>query len=250
MMRISFTIAMLFALLLGTSSVSAQTLVVASRTTACTLNPGSTMADVVETARNFEFAEDTAPAVVLMRSKIAAAGGANSFGPEYDFLVTSYYPSYSALVERRGRFLQRQAGRNGLRGLAPFATCSDNVVISSVRFATPANPGAAIPPLTAAVTVGCALNGATIDDAVAMNGAFAERVGASVGLVSSRSFGGPRRPFNSGVGYMINFPSFDDFGTAWDELQQNPTAPDPDNPISCSGASLWAQYLIHQTTAN
>ena len=118
-----------------------------------------------------------------------------------------------------------------------------------MRFAIPPS-GTPIPPLTAAVSTGCALNGATIDDAIAMNGGFAERVGASTALVASRSFGGPRNPINSGVGYLISFPSFDDFGAAWDELQQNRPIPNPDNPISCSGLSLWAQYLIHQRATN
>ncbi len=65
-MRIDLTIAILFVSLLGASSVSAQTVVLANRTTACTLNPAYTMADVVETARNFEWSEDTAPGVVVM----------------------------------------------------------------------------------------------------------------------------------------------------------------------------------------
>jgi hypothetical protein len=247
MRKFCFTIAMVFALLLGTSAVSAQTVVLAERTMACTLNPGYTVADVVETARNFSWSEDTSPAVVVMRNKVAASGVNGNFGPQFDFLVSSYYPSYADMVEKRGNFLRSQAGRNGIRGIAPFATCNDNIAISSVRFATPLS-GAPIPPLTASASTFCELNGATIDDAVAMHAAFSERVGASIALVGSRSFGGPRRPINSTVGYTAVFPSFDDFGAAWDELQQNPVAPDPDNPISCTSPSLWAQYLIHQQT--
>ena len=248
-MKNGFTIAMLFAVVLGTSSVSAQTVVLAERTMACSLNPGYTIADVVETGRTFEWPEDTAPGVVVIRSKIAASGVGGNFGPQFDFLVSSYYPSYAVMVERRGRFLQSQTGRNGQRGIAPFATCNDNIGISSVRFAIPPT-GTPIPPLTAAVSTSCALNGATIDDAVAMHSAFAERVGASIALVSSRSFGGPQRPIGSTVGYLVSFPSFDDFGAAWDQLQQNPAAPNPENPISCNSPSLWAAYLIYQSTTN
>ena len=255
-MKIGITIATLLVLVLGTSSAAAQTVVLAERTMACSLNPSYTIADVVETGRNLEWSEDTAPGVVILRSKIAASGFGGNFGPEYDFLVSSYYPSYAVMVERRGRFLQRQAGRNGQRGLAPFATCDENIGISSVRFAIPYPAGTPIPPLTAATSTFCELNGATIDDAVANHRGFAETVGASIALVRSRNFGGPQTPIGSTVGFMAVYPSFDDFGAAWDQLQQNQQTaigggtPNPENPIICNSPSLWAQYLIHQGTAN
>lgn len=249
-MRIGFTITTLFVLVLGTSSVAAQPVtqssVLASRTTACTISPGYTMADVAATARAFEWSEDMAPAVVLMRNKVAASGGGGNFGPQFDFLITSYYPSYTDMVEKRGAFLRSQAGRNGPRGLRGVATCNDNIAISSVRFATPPT-GTPIPPLTAAATTLCELNGATVADAVAMAGGFeANWANGATALVSSRSFGGPRRPINSSVGMMLSFPTFPEFGAAWDRLQQNPAAQDSENPISCTTPSLWAQYLIHQ----
>ncbi len=249
-MNIGITIATLVVLFLGTSSVAAQTVVLAERTMACSLNPGYTIADVVETGRNLEWSEDTAPGVVILRNKIAASGVGGNFGPQFDFLVSSYYPSYAVMVERRGRFLQSQAGRNGQRGLAPFATCNENIGISSVRFAIPYPAGTRIPPLTAATSTNCELNGATIDDAVANHRGFAETVGASIALVRSLNFGGPERPIGSSVGYLASYPSFDDFGAAWDQLQQSPPTPNPENPISCKSPSLWAQYLIHQTTTN
>ena len=255
-MRIDFAIAMLFVISLGTSSVSAQTVVLAERTMACSLNPGYTIADVVETGRNFEWPEDTAPGVVILRSKIAASGVGGNFGPQYDFLVSSYYPNYAVMIERRGRLLQSQAGRNGQRGMAPFATCNENIGISSVRFAIPYPTGTLIPPLTAATSTFCDLNGATIDDAVTNHREFAETVGASIALVRSLNFGGPQRPIGSTVGFMAVYPSFDDFGAAWDQLQQNQRTavgegnPNLENQISCNSPSLWAQHLIHQRTTN
>ena len=72
-MKIGITVAALSVVFLGTASVSAQDTVRAERTVACTINPGYTMADVVETARNFEWSEDTAPGIVVMRNKVAAA---------------------------------------------------------------------------------------------------------------------------------------------------------------------------------
>ncbi len=255
-MKSAVTMAMLLVVCLGTSSVSAQTVVLAERTMACSLNPGYTIADVVETARNFEWSEDTAPGVVILRSKIAASGVGGNFGPQYDFLVSSYYPSYAVMVERRGRFLRSQAGRNGQRGIAPFATCNENIGISSVRFAIPYPAGTVIPALTAATSTFCELNGATLDDAVANHRGFAETVGASIALVRSRNFGGPQRPIGSTVGFMAVYPSFDDFGAAWDRLQQDQLtavgggAGSAEDAISCNSPSLWAQYLIHQRSTN
>ena len=89
-MKIGVTVAALLVLFLGSSSVAAQTNVLASRTTACMINPGYTMADVVATARNFEWSEDTSPGVVVMRGKVAVAGN-----PQFDFLIDSYWPSYA-----------------------------------------------------------------------------------------------------------------------------------------------------------
>ncbi|MEE2790460.1 MAG: hypothetical protein VX453_02385 [Acidobacteriota bacterium] len=228
-------------LFLLTSSASAQTNVLANRTTACTINPGYSMADVVATARNFEWSEDTSPGVVLMRGKVAAANN-----PQFDFLIDAYYPSYADMVEKRGAFLQRQAGRNGRRGLGGVATCNDNVRISSVRpaAAPPGGPGA-IPPLTAVVSFGCELNGAAVTDAVALANTFGQSVGAGAAVVS-RNFGGPSVPFNSRVGMRLFFSSFPDFGASFDRLQQNTQTPNPENPISCNTGSLWASYLIHQ----
>ena len=238
-MEIGVTVATLLVLFLGSSSVAAQTNVLASRTTACMINPGYTMADVVATARNFEWSEDTSPGVVVMRGKVAVAGN-----PQLDFLIDSYWPSYADMVEKFGTFLQREAGTNGRRRLDGVATCNDNVRFSSVRFATPPT-GGTIPPLTAQATAFCELNGATVADAVSMAGALGQNIGAGA-AVASRSFGGLRTPINSGFQMRLYFPSFPDFGAGIDRINQNPAAPTQENPISCNGPSLWAAYLIHQ----
>ena len=63
-MKISVTITTLLVLLLATASAFAQTGVSSVRSLACTINPGYTMADVVETARSFEWSEETSPGFV------------------------------------------------------------------------------------------------------------------------------------------------------------------------------------------
>ena len=86
------------------SSVFAQDNVIAQRMRFCSINPGYSMADVVETARAFEWSDSTAPGVVIFREAIAVSADF-----EYDFIFDSYYPSYSDLVEKRVAF--RNAAR-------------------------------------------------------------------------------------------------------------------------------------------
>ena len=240
-MKNSVTIPTFLILFLGTSPVFAQTNVIANRVRACNVNPGYSMADVVETARNFPWSEDTAPLVVLFREAVAASGAGGSF--PYDFVLDTYYPSYADMVEKRVAFRNRPGGRTG-RGLSDVATCT-RPRINSVRFAVP--PAGPIPEVTAAASTSCELNGATIADAVAMAGGFEHNwANGATALVTSRSFGGPSRPINSAVRMDLIFPSFADFGAAWDQLNQNSPANNTENPISCNSPSLWAQHLIHQ----
>ena len=85
-MNIGITSTTLLILLLGNSSVFAQTGVSSVRSLACTINQGYTMADVVETARSLEWAEEISPGVVAFRSKIAVSRPANSTF-EFDFIA-------------------------------------------------------------------------------------------------------------------------------------------------------------------
>ena len=93
-------------------------------------------------------------------------------------------------------------------------------------------------------TTSCELNGATVADAVA----FATGIGETLGsgsVVLSAAFGGQQRPIRSTVQMLFIFQSFPDFGVSRDRLEQNLPARNPQNPISCSVPSLWAQYRIH-----
>ena len=128
-MKSSITITTLLVLLLGTSSAFAQTDVRSVRSLACTINEGYTMADVVETARSFEWSDETSPRFVAFRSKMALSRPANrSF--DADFIADFVYPSYADMVEKYGTFLRTRPERNGRwRTLDGAATCSDNVVM-------------------------------------------------------------------------------------------------------------------------
>ena len=244
-MKSSITITTLLLLLLGTSSAFAQTNVSSVRSRACTINEGYTMADVVETARAFEWSDETSPRLVAFRSKVAVSRPANR-SIEFDFIADFVYPSYADMVDKRGASLRRQAESDGRRALDGVATCSDNVLMRSGRNAAqlPGGQGSE-EPLTAIASTFCELNGATVADAVAAATSFGENLGSG-SVVLSPAFGGQQRPIGSTAQMLFIFQSFPDFGAAWDRLEQNLRTRDPQNPISCSVPSLWASYRIHR----
>ena len=237
-MKNSLTILTSLVVVLGASSVFAQTNALANRVRACNVNPGYSMADVVETARNFPWSEDTAPAVVIFREAVAASGVGGNF--EYDFVLDAYYPSYADMIEKRVALRNRPGGRTG-RGLSDVATCT-RPRINSVRFAVP--PTGPIPEVTAAASTSCELNGATIADAMTRATTFGQNLGAAAAVVT-RFFGGPREPNGSSSQMRYFFPSATDFGAAMDRLQQNTQAPNQEGPISCSIGSMWVSHLIY-----
>ncbi len=229
---ITFTI-----LAFSISPLFAQTNNIVQRSFACSINDGYSMGDVVEVARNFEWSEDAAPAVVIFRSAVAVAG---EFQNNWDFVFASYYPSYADMVEKRGVFLNRSGGRTGL-GLSDVATCSDRVRISNMQFASQGEGGPAEFGLAASWV--CELNGATFADALNMASGGEQAFGSNArATVTRRAFGGPSIQNNAQVGIRMSFPSAADFGAGFDAIQQgNP----PANAITCSSGSMWAQYLIH-----
>ena len=242
-MKSVITIASILMLFLSASYVSAQDDVFVSRSTACSINPGYTMADVVETARNLEWPEDMAPGYVAFREDIAVGGN----NPEIDFIAEFSYPSYADMIEKRGAFLRSRAGRTGRRGLDGVATCDDNVWISNVRYTRPAGQFGAGPiaPVAPVAQTLCELNGATVADAVALAETFRENVGAAGAAVVNRIFGGPRRPNNSTVGMRFFFRSFDDLGAGLDGFNRNNAAANQETPISSSTGTLARSYRIH-----
>jgi len=242
MTKIRLAVLAMAVLFVGAATVSAQTTVGANTTRACSLLPGYTMADVVETARNFEWADDTAPGLVVINSKVAATGGL-----EFDFLVNFYWPSFSDMVEKQSRWIQSQGGAYPSPAFEGMATCGENMRMSSIRRATdPLPTGSSIAPVTAMMTTNCELNGTSFDDVMAGAKTLGDNFGA-LALVTRRNFGGPRIPFNSTVGMRFVFPSFDDFGEGMDKINQNPVPVAQNGPgsMSCETGSLWAAYRIH-----
>tara|TARA_B100000745_G_scaffold177462_1_gene116244 strand:+ start:1153 stop:1869 length:717 start_codon:yes stop_codon:yes gene_type:complete len=219
------------------SPLFAQTNNIVERGFACSINDGYSMRDVVEVARNFEWSEDAAPAVVIFRSAVAVAG---EFQNSWDFVFASYYTSYADMVEKRGVFLNRSGGRTGV-GLSDVATCGDRVRISNMQFSSQSEGGP--PAFSLAASWVCELNGDTFADALNMASGGEQAFGSNArAAVTRRAFGGPPIQNNSQVEIRMTFPSAADFGVGFDAIQQGTP---PANAITCSGGSMWAQYLIH-----
>ena len=217
--------------------VFSQTNNIVERSFACSINDGYTMRDVVDVARNFAWPEDSAPGVVIFRSAVAVAG---EFQNDWDFVFASYYPSYADMVEKRGVFLNRSGGTTGTT-FSEVATCGDRVRISNMRFAS--ESGGSAPEFTLAASFVCDLNGTTFNDALDRARAGEQAIGSGArAVVTSRAFGGPAIQSNSQVNIRMSFPSAADFGAGMDSIQQNTPPP---NAMTCGGASMWAQYLIH-----
>ena len=236
-MKFSVNFSTLMLILFGACSSFAQTNNIVERSFACSINDGYSMRDVAEVARNFEWSDDSAPAVVIFRSAVAVAG---EFQNDWDFVFASYYTSYADMIEKRGVFLNRSGGRNGV-GLTDVATCGSRVRVSNMRFASPRDSRPSDFSLAASFT--CELNGTSFSDALerarGAEMAFGSNARASV---VQRAFGGPTIEQNSQVVFRVSFPDVGDFGEGMDAIQQ--TTP-PDSPMTCKGGSMWAQYLIH-----
>jgi hypothetical protein len=224
-----------------TTPVFGQANNIVERNLACSINDGYTINDVVEVMRGFEWSEETAPAVVLVREAIAVSG---SFQMDWDFLASFYYLSYADMVEKRSAFRNRSL-RQGAR-LSDVATCGDRVRINNVRFVGQ-NNGEPIPDVTVAIGTTCQLNGSTLANAIEGASNISEFMGPDVRNVAviNRGFGGPVTPANSEVGYRISFNSSAGFGEAMDTMQENLPTPNTENPRTCNVGGMWVQYLIH-----
>ena len=240
-LNMKFKLIILLFLGVLTTPALGQTNNVVERNLACNITDGYTINDVVEVMRGFEWSEETAPIVVLVREAIAVSG---SFQTDWDFLASFYYPSYAEMVEKRIAFRSRSGGTEGFQ-LSDVASCGEEVRINNVRF-TGQNGDDPIPDVTVAIGTTCQLDGSTLADAFSRAGNIGEFMGSNVRNVAviSRGFGGPSIPMNSQVSYRVSFNSSEGFGEAMDTMQENISSP-VENALSCNVGGMWAQYLIH-----
>jgi len=216
---------------------------VVERSFACSVNSGYTINDVISAMRQNDWEEGSNPGVVILREAVAVSG---TFQMDWDFVVSLYYPSYTDMIERRVAFRnQSGGGTEGLR-LRDVATCGDRIRINNVRFVDQSDDP--IPQVTIAGGTTCQLNGASLSDAITGVSAITQGpIGSHIRNIAviSRAFGGPTIEQNSEVNLRLTFNSPNEFGEAMDTLQSNIPAPNPDNPLSCNSAGMWAQHLIY-----
>ena len=225
------------------TTLFAQSNKIVERGFACNIRDGYTINDVVGVMKGFDWSDDTAPGVVIVREPIAVSG---SFQQDWDFVVNLYYPSYADMVEKRTAFRSRSGGTEGWQ-LRDVATCGDRIRISNVWLSLE-NDGDPIPEIAPSMHLNCQLNGLSLSDAISNAGNIRNFLGSDVrqAVVVSRMFGGPTIPQNSQVDYRAIFNSSDGFAEAVDRVTDNIQVPNPDNPQTCNVGSFWVDHLVFQ----
>lgn len=239
-MKIRLMVLSLLASALFATPLFAQSNNVVERGIACSVRDGYTINDVVSVMKGFEWSDETAPGVVIVREAVAASG---NFQFDWDFVMNFYYPSWADMVEKRTAFRNRSGGTEGTR-LRDVAVCGERVRINNVWIALQdADP---IPDVAPSMTLNCQLNGLSMSDAIANAGNVRNFLGPEVrqSYVISRAFGGPLIAQNSQVGYRASFSSSADFGETLDRMTDNPQSANPDNPQTCDVGGLWIDHLI------
>ena len=225
------------------ASLFAQSNKFVERGFACDIKDGYTLNDVVNVMKSFDWSEDTAPGVAIVREPIAVSG---SFQLDWDFVVNLYYASYADMVEKRTAFRARSGGAEGSQ-LRDVAICGDRIRINNVWLGLENNEDP-IPEVAPSMALTCQLNGLSLSDAIGNTGNIRNFLGSDVrqAFVVSRMFGGPAIPQNSQVNYRALFNSSDGFAEAVDRFTDNMQVPNnPNSPQTCDVGSLWADHLVY-----
>ena len=235
-------ISTVLSLFLGSSSAFSQETNSIIRMSACNINPGFSMADVVSIARGMPWDENS-PNAIFFREPVAYTG----ITPTWDFIVAAYYNGYADMVVKRGALRTLEVGRIGLIG-DDLATCSTLGRINDVH---PANPGIIFDGTEATLmtTRTCELNNATTpQDAVAI----ATKMGANLDVssqVTVRRYGGPAISGNSEINMAFVYSDPTDFGETLDLITGGKISPntglDAGAPMTCNTGSLWLSHRIH-----
>jgi|TARA_B110000208_G_scaffold19921_1_gene24688 hypothetical protein len=241
MKRILLISTLLNLFLVSSSAFSQQTNSII-RMTACNINSGFSMADVVSIAKDMPWNENS-PNGIFFREPVAYTGTT----PTWDFLVAAYYNGYADMVLKRGALRNLKVGRVGLIG-DDIATCSTLGRIIDVH---PANPGIIFDDTEATLmtTRTCELNEETTpQDAVAI----ATKMGANLDVssqVTVRRYGGPSITGNNLINMAFVYSDPADFGETLDLITEGKISPNTglDNgaAMTCNTGSLWVSHRIH-----
>ena len=212
------------------------------RSRLCTLNAGYSMTDVVEFARGIDWSAGTPPAAIFFREARAVPG---EFQRNWDFVWADFYADWGAYVQSRSAARDRPSGRTASLGLFDMISCDERRNVSNVF---QANQGDIFSDTETTPMGGqfCALNGATLDDAVARATQIGQALGA-YSAVDSRVFGG-QGGYEAGSRIYTRyvFANGDSFAESLDALREAGGAAAPSGSISCNTGALWLSHRIYQ----
>ncbi len=224
------------------TSVSAQEPPGVVRTWLCSVAPGHSMDEVVAIARDVDWDGDSAPAAMFFREAVAVGG---DFQRNWDFVWADFYADWGAYVQSRSAARDRPSGRTASLGLFDMISCDERRNVSNVF---QANQGDIFSDTETTPMGGqfCALNGATLDDAVARATQIGQALGA-YSAVDSRVFGG-QGGYEAGSRIYTRyvFANGDSFAESLDALREAGGAAAPSGSISCNTGALWLSHRIYQ----
>ena len=214
-----------------------QTGTVVERAFACSVINGYTINDVASVMRAYEWDEDFAPRVVVLRE---VAYGTDEFREDWDFVVSLYYTSMVELTEKRLAFRARTGGSDGY-DLSDVARCSNSPRINSIDFVPGPGNGGDAPELTAAMTTSCEYSPAVTP--LALGETAAGLFGPNLRNVQivNRQYGGPSQAMGARFGLRATFNSPEGMSEAMDALRVN----QPEQVPPCNIPSIWLQHRIY-----
>jgi hypothetical protein len=227
--------------LLFATSVSAQEPPGVVRTWVCSVAAGHSMDEVVAIARDVDWDEGSAPQAMFFREAVAVPG---EFQRNWDFVWADFYADWGSYVESRSAARDRPSGRTASLGLFDMISCDERRNVANVF---QANQGDIFSDTETTPMGGqfCALNGATLNDAVARATQIGQTLGA-YSAVDSLVFGGlGESEAGSRIYTRYVFANGDSFAESLDALREAGGVA-TSGSISCNTGALWLSHRIYQ----
>ena len=241
-MKVKLIYSILLAAVVFSASTQAQDGPNVVRSRLCNVNPGYSMSEVVEFARNIEWPEEYTPSAMFFREARAVPG---DFQRDWDFVWSSFFLDWEDQYQTISAQNNRPGGRTGNPRLRDMISCDERVSIANVNQANQAE----IFSDTDSTPMGsqfCDLNGATVQDAITMATAVGQRLGA-YSAVDVQAFGGQGgyEAF-SRVYVRYVFANGQTFADSLDALRGSPPPAAAPNGIRCGSGALWLSHRIYQ----
>jgi len=217
----------------------------------CSINPGKTMAQVVEWAKT-QPVTDATPNAIFFREAIMAG----NYRESYDFTIAAFFPSYAEMNRKiiAGFTLPDTRMRTGTRGTDLF-TCDPNTLrINHNRFVNGGNNDGFSGDVTIMQTRFCRINeGQTVADAwefaqgVASN--YADAGDNSLYQMWTRELGPVGNTVAGGGVVLSTVPSTPEASSSRLDMRRegfDPLEGLRPLPVSCDYPSVWRTYAIHR----